>query len=1103
MKWKKRAKQTLAMALTLVMVVSLNVPVVAFGEETISGPSETQATEDISTFGNSPARTWQEAVTEQPDGFQSDDVSTVTISTPQGLAWFGKQINEGQSYAGFTITITTDLDMSSYDWFPIDAKDGQLANATIDGGDSSIRNLKIVDTLYTVEGGYEGYYAAFIGRTSGHPLAISNVTFSGANIAPNYYDGVPFSVANNASSCAVLVGMSYSPLTLEKVSVENSTIVAATKHGAYVGQNQANVTMTGCSVIGCTVQGEYNYASVIGYSNGKENNNGEKISIEAPGGITLVGNKLVFKEMSQDFDVFVGASGLVDYATPVYGLTGGKLYATGADFYTTDDGATTFLLDSVSYPVERCAVGFEASTGDVYYPSLQDAITAAASGQTITLQSDVTIASPTTIDKSLTIDLNGHKIINAVENDHAFNITAPNVTFTVNGTVENSGMTIPDTKTTSKGLIYVAESGSGSTVALNGGTYVGETTGNDKSGNSLLISTPVDKPMTVNQNLTDVTATSNKFIAYSDIKDGNGSLNIVVSGGSYSSTNGSTFGFGGLTQSSTVSFSGTGVTAASNNGYVVQLYGPVATFENCTFSNTGSSIDRAPTTTVAVAGGGSADIISGTYTSNHHGLYVYNSGGTLNVKGGTISGEEAAIKADALGSAVSVVNISAGTITGNLVPDEKSKFVITGGSFSVDPSKYVPEDYVATPQSGGTWVVAQREAATIAFDSNGGTSVTSITGKAGLTIDDRTLPADPSRSGYTFLGWVDAQGNKVGELPATFPAGATTYFATWEAVVQTDPGTSMHVQVTQVADEPDQPKPVVTEEAVQAAVSSAQSALETIKQGGTPKGMSADKAQEIRDAVNDMPADGTVKVIVSVSAEQRSDEHVTDTDKTSIGSVMTDDETVVYFDLNVSMTVQVLDHDGNTKASIDNVPLSVVDEPLLIEIRVDPELIKNKAVRIAHVHNGVTEIIQPESIDRENGIIRVYASAFSTYALLTSSNVTVTFESNGGSAVAAQSVPFGSVATRPADPTRSGYVFAGWYSDQKLTRAFDFATPLDTSITLYAKWSGQSGGSDASGLANTGDAVGQSVVSLVIAGVLAGAIALCAAITLSARRRKL
>lgn len=65
---------------------------------------------------------------------------------------------------------------------------------------------------------------------------------------------------------------------------------------------------------------------------------------------------------------------------------------------------------------------------------------------------------------------------------------------------------------------------------------------------------------------------------------------------------------------------------------------------------------------------------------------------------------------------------------------------------------------------------------------------------------------------------------------------------------------------------------------------------------------------------------------------------------------------------------------------------------------------------------------------------------------------TVTFDSNGGSAVASQTVISGSCATRPTDPTKSGYIFVGWYTDSAYNILYDFDAIVTKSIVLYAKW---------------------------------------------------
>ena len=66
---------------------------------------------------------------------------------------------------------------------------------------------------------------------------------------------------------------------------------------------------------------------------------------------------------------------------------------------------------------------------------------------------------------------------------------------------------------------------------------------------------------------------------------------------------------------------------------------------------------------------------------------------------------------------------------------------------------------------------------------------------------------------------------------------------------------------------------------------------------------------------------------------------------------------------------------------------------------------------------------------------------------------TVTFDSNGGSAVPDQGVYEGEKVTKPGDPTRGGYSFVAWYKEEGLTTKWEFETDTVTGdMTLYAKW---------------------------------------------------
>ena len=80
----------------------------------------------------------------------------------------------------------------------------------------------------------------------------------------------------------------------------------------------------------------------------------------------------------------------------------------------------------------------------------------------------------------------------------------------------------------------------------------------------------------------------------------------------------------------------------------------------------------------------------------------------------------------------------------------------------------------------------------------------------------------------------------------------------------------------------------------------------------------------------------------------------------------------------------------------------------------------------------------------------------------------------------------GNKLLKPADPTREGYTFAGWYKDEACTEAYDFSAAVTADMTLYAKWvknavnpggngdSGSNGGSNgnAGGSGNDGNSGG-------------------------------
>ena len=94
-----------------------------------------------------------------------------------------------------------------------------------------------------------------------------------------------------------------------------------------------------------------------------------------------------------------------------------------------------------------------------------------------------------------------------------------------------------------------------------------------------------------------------------------------------------------------------------------------------------------------------------------------------------------------------------------------------------------------------------------------------------------------------------------------------------------------------------------------------------------------------------------------------------------------------------------------------------------------------------------------------NELLYVYQNLESVFtftftdAHLSDSNYTVTYNRNNGTSNLTQSVLHGAALTVPADPTRNGCTFSGWYTDNDVfTNPWDFDNPIIESFTLYAKW---------------------------------------------------
>ncbi|WP_164848607.1 InlB B-repeat-containing protein [Paenibacillus sp. DCT19] len=114
----------------------------------------------------------------------------------------------------------------------------------------------------------------------------------------------------------------------------------------------------------------------------------------------------------------------------------------------------------------------------------------------------------------------------------------------------------------------------------------------------------------------------------------------------------------------------------------------------------------------------------------------------------------------------------------------------------------------------------------------------------------------------------------------------------------------------------------------------------------------------------------------------------------------------------------------------------------------DTAIVPDAPTRAGHVFNGW---YSEASLNEAYSFTTPVMTNLTLYAKWTAI-YTVSFNSNGGTPVADQTMESGGNATTPAVPTRDGYTFNGWYSDTGLNEAYSFTTSVMGNLTLYAKW---------------------------------------------------
>jgi uncharacterized repeat protein (TIGR02543 family) len=376
----------------------------------------------------------------------------------------------------------------------------------------------------------------------------------------------------------------------------------------------------------------------------------------------------------------------------------------------------------------------------------------------------------------------------------------------------------------------------------------------------------------------------------------------------------------------------------------------------------------------------------------------------------------------------------------------------------------------STPPDGNLVVHAQwtqisaNTVFSVTYEEHGGTTVPDATFVSGGTV---TLPANPTRAGYTFDGWF------------TEETDGTKYNSTFSP---TDENVVVHAQWTQI------PFSVTFEEHGGTTVpnetfvsgGSVTLPADPTRAGYTFNGWFSAQTGGTKFNSSFSPADGNLVVHAqwtqnpsnsfSVTFEEHGGTTVSDATFVSGGSVtLPADPTRAGYMFNGWFSAQT----GGTKF---NSSFSPSDGNLVVHA----QWTQNPFTVTFEEHGGSTvsdatfvsggSVTLPADPTRAgytfNGWFSAqtggtkFNSSFSpsdgnlvVHAQWTQNPFTVTFEEHGGSTVSDATFVSGGTVTLPADPTRAGYTFNGWFSAQTGGTKFNSSfSPSDGNLVVHAQW---------------------------------------------------
>jgi len=360
---------------------------------------------------------------------------------------------------------------------------------------------------------------------------------------------------------------------------------------------------------------------------------------------------------------------------------------------------------------------------------------------------------------------------------------------------------------------------------------------------------------------------------------------------------------------------------------------------------------------------------------------------------------------------------------------------------------FVSNPVTETTYAYAKWIIDEANPPryfTITFDSNGGSAVTPITQQETLNI---AAPTNPTRTGYEFCGWCSDQELTISYIFNRMPSEDITLYAAWSSVGLTYTNHVAYYSVKQNTE--------TIGNQTNIAVSSIYNGLPVTKIDN--------QAFKDNTYIIDVTLPSSITFIGYAAFEG-----CTNLESINLPENLTSIETAIFKDcrnllgVDIPNDVTIIRYDA-FMGCYDLTSITIPEKTTEVQGTAFMLCSKLMVVNVLRdVNLGYTNFGQ-DVFDSTSAGMKIYVPSNSVdtykdrYNLLPNIDQIfalpeIFFETNEGSTIENQIVPFGATAVVPSEPIKTGFEFGGWFLESDFQTQYFFDQAVEVNTTLYAYW---------------------------------------------------